>query len=292
VSTARGVPVAVSGRAERGRGVSLLPSAVTVLALCLGVSSIKFALDGQPGASYALIAAAAVLDALDGRIARLLDVSSRIGAELDSLADAVSFGVSPAIVLYLTVLEGSRGGWVVALVFLVCTVLRLARYNTLIDDDNAPPYAKEFFTGVPSPSGAMVALLPLAVFLQFGDGWWTSAPLVALWVLGDAALVISRLHTLSVNSIQVPSRYAAPFLVLVGAVIAGLIVYPYLVVVGLTLVYLAHLPLATRRWRWLAAHPEVWDAAPAQRKAVRRRSQRRLGLRPPRVRRLAGRRRP
>lgn len=277
---------------ERGRGVSLLPSAVTVLALCLGLSSVKFALDGELGTSYALIAAAAVLDAVDGRIARLLDVSSRIGAELDSLADAISFGVAPAIVLYLTVLEGSRAGWVVALVFVVCTVLRLARYNNLLDDDTQPPYAKEFFTGVPSPSGAMVALLPVPLQLQLGDGWWSDAPEVGVWTLLVAGLVISRLPTLSVNSIRVPSRYAAPFLVLVGAVIAGIIVFPYIVVVLLTFAYLGHLPLALRRWRWLAAHPEVWDVAPAQRKAVRRLSQRRLGLRPPRVRRPAGRRRP
>ena len=277
---------------ERGRGVSLLPSAVTVLALCLGLSSVKFALDGQLGTSYALIAAAAVLDALDGRIARLLDVSSRIGAELDSLADAISFGVSPAIVLYLTVLGGSRAGWVVALVFVVCTVLRLARYNTLIDDDTQPPYAKEFFTGVPSPSGALVVLLPVPFALQWGQGWWSSAPVVGVWMLLVSALVISRLPTLSVNSIRVPSRYAAPLLVLVGAVIAGLTVFPHVVVVLLTVAYLVHLPFATRRWRWLGAHPEVWDAAPAQRKAIRQLSRRRLGLRPPRVRRPAGRRRP
>jgi CDP-diacylglycerol--serine O-phosphatidyltransferase len=277
---------------ERGRGISLLPSAVTVLALCLGLSSVKFALDGQLGTSYALVAAAAVLDALDGRIARLLDVSSRIGAELDSLADAISFGVSPALVLYLTVLDGSRAGWVVTLVFVVCTVLRLARYNTLIDDDTKPPYASEFFTGVPSPSGAMLALVPIPLQMVLGEGWWSSAPVVGIWVVAVAALVVSRLPTLSVNSIRVPSRLAAPFLVLVGATIAGLIVFPYLVVLLLTAAYLAHLPLATRRWRWLGAHPEVWDVAPAQRKAVRQLSRRRLGLRPPRVRRLAGRRRP
>lgn len=277
---------------ERTRGTSMLPSAVTVLAMCLGLSAVKFALDGALGFAYFSVAAAAVLDALDGRIARLLDVSSRIGAELDSLADAISFGVAPALVLFVTMLNGSRGGWVVSLVFVVCTVLRLARYNTLLDDDTGPPFAKEFFTGVPSPSGAMVVLLPVAVSLQWGPGWWSSPPVVALWVLGVAGLMVSRLPTLAISSVGVPPRYAAPYLVLVGAIIAGLTVFPYAMVVGLTVVYLAHLPLAARRWRWLAAHPGAWHAPAAQRDTVRGRSQRRLRLRTPGARgRLAGRRR-
>lgn len=282
-----------AGEGSRHPTIRLLPSAVTVLALCSGLSAVRFALDGEPGLAYALVAAAAVLDALDGRIARLLDVESRIGAELDSLSDAVSFGVAPALVLYATLFEGSRAAWVVALVFAVSTVLRLARFNTLLDDDTAPPYAKEFFTGVPSPAGAVLALLPLAVTLQLGDGWWSRPPVVAVWMLAVAALVISRLPTLSLASLQVAPRFAGLVLVGVGGVFAALLVYPFVLAVVLSLGYLGHLPFAVRRQRWLAAHPEVWEEAPAVRKALRRRTSRRLdlGLRPPRVRRLAGRRR-
>lgn len=275
---------------ERGRPISLLPSVITVLALCLGMSAVKFGLDGKLEAAYYLVAGAAVLDAVDGRIARLLDVSSAIGAELDSLADAVSFGVAPALLLYITLLDGNRGGWVVALVFVVCVVLRLARFNTLIDAD-PPPSGKDFFTGVPSPSGAMVALLPLAVTQQHGEGWWSNPVLVSFWVLASAGLVISRIPTLSVSAIRVPSRFAAPALVGVAAVIAGLVVYPLVLVLALTVAYLAHLPLAARMHQRSLASTRSWSAGPV-RFGRRRPSARRLGLRPPRVRRLAGRRRP
>jgi len=276
----------------------LLPSAVTVLALCAGLSSIKFALDHQLGVALAMIGAASVLDALDGRIARLLDATSRIGAELDSLADAVSFGVAPALVLFVSVLEKNNGGWVVSLVFVVSIVLRLARFNTLLDDETAPVYAKEFFTGVPSPAGGLLVLLPVALLLQWGHGWWSGAVVSAVWVLVISALVISRVPTLSLKTARVPLRYASLLLLAVGTVFAGLIVFPYVFVVAMLLLYVAHIPYAIYRFRWLGSHPEEWDEQTEEQTAVRRpairrsQSTRRLGLRPPRVRRRipAGRR--
>ena len=135
-------------------GIRLLPSTITIAALCAGLSAVKFALEGDPGIALAMIALAAILDSLDGRVARLLDATSKIGAELDSLSDAVSFGVAPALVLYITLLQGFPLGWIVALLFAVSIVLRLARFNTLLDDDSAPSYTKEYFTGVPSPASA------------------------------------------------------------------------------------------------------------------------------------------
>ena len=125
----------------RSSGVRLLPNAITVLAMCAGLSAVQFALAGNLVAAIASIAVAAVLDSLDGRIARLLDATSKMGAELDSLADAISFGVAPALVLYIWKFDGNRAGWVVALVFAVCIILRLARFNTLLDDTEQPPYA-------------------------------------------------------------------------------------------------------------------------------------------------------
>ena len=118
----------------------------------------------------AAVGAAALCDALDGRLARLLDATTRIGAELDSLSDLVSFGVAPALVLYVWALEGSRFGWTVALVFAVCMMLRLARFNTLIDVEDPYPFTKEFFVGVPAPAAALVAGLPLNVTLHLGPG--------------------------------------------------------------------------------------------------------------------------
>src|SRR3979411_2088198 len=141
-------------------GIRLLPNAVTVLALCAGLSAVYFALSGRFELCVAAAGAAALCDALDGRLARMLDASTLIGAELDSLADLVSFGVAPALVMYIWALEGSRFGWIVALVFAVCMALRLARFNPPIDAEDESPFAKEFFVGVPAPAAALSAGLP------------------------------------------------------------------------------------------------------------------------------------
>lgn len=283
----------VAAKPERSRSVRLLPSAVTILALCAGLSAVKFALDGQPGLSLAMVGAAAVLDSLDGRIARMLDATSKMGAELDSLADAISFGVAPALVLYVTLLEGSSGGWIIALVYAVSIVLRLARFNTLLDDDSRPSFAGEYFTGVPAPAGALVALFPLAAYQQWGDGWWDSFYVVAAWTIVSATLIVSRIPTLALKTVSVPPRLAAGLLVLVALGAALLITFPFVLVMVLIAMYLAHIPFAVRSQRWVAARPEAWEYKPAERRAVRRatrrrqppgarrRSSARLGLRRP-----------
>ncbi|KZF08248.1 MULTISPECIES: CDP-diacylglycerol--serine O-phosphatidyltransferase [unclassified Rhodococcus (in: high G+C Gram-positive bacteria)] len=282
----------ITRRAKPPAAIRLLPSVVTILALCSGLSAVKFALDGQLGTALAMIGAAAILDALDGRIARLLDATSKIGAELDSLSDAISFGVAPALVLYVTLLEGSSGGWIVALVYAVSIVLRLARFNTLLDEDDTPAYAREYFTGVPAPAGALIAMAPIAGFEQFGDGWWASFYVVAGWAILTAGLIVSRIPTLALKTVSVPPRLAAILLVLVALLAAALITFPLILLMGLVLAYLVHIPFAVRSQRWTAARPYTWDAKPAERRAERRairrapgnarRSQARLGLRRPR----------
>jgi CDP-diacylglycerol---serine O-phosphatidyltransferase len=273
-----------------GAGVRLLPNAITVLALCSGLSALRFALDGNYTGALAAIALAVLLDALDGRLARLLDATSRIGAELDSLADCVSFGVAPAAVLFVWALDGTRFGWPVALVFTVCVVLRLARFNTLLDDTEALPFAKEFFVGIPSPAGALLALLPLTMFLQFGAGWWSSPVTVAAWTITVAIAMVSRLPTLSMKTVQVSPRAVAPLLVLIAYLAAVVITFPFASLAVAMLLYLIHVPYASYRYRWLARHPSAWEVPPRQRRAIRRtaRSMRRLGLRPPLRRRVAG----
>ena len=268
-------------------GVRLLPNAITVLALCAGLSSVQFALDGRYEAAVLAIAVAALFDSLDGRLARLLDATSRVGAELDSLADAVSFGVAPALVLFVWGLSGERTGWPVALVFVVCVVLRLARFNTLHDDAEQPPFAKEFFVGVPSPPGALLALLPLVVTLHLGHGWWSSPAVVSVWTVLAAMLMVSRIPTLSMKTVRVPPRAIVPMLVLIVIVAAWVITYPFAALSLAMLLYLLHLPYSVYRYRWLAAHPEAWEAPPRQRRAIRR-SARRLQPRPPLRRRVAG----
>jgi CDP-diacylglycerol---serine O-phosphatidyltransferase len=274
----------------RSSGVRLLPNALTVLAMCAGLSAVQFTLAGNLAAAIASIAIAAVLDSLDGRIARLLDATSKMGAELDSLADAISFGVAPALVLYIWRFDGNRVGWVVALVFAVCIILRLARFNTLLDDTEQPPYAKEFFVGVPSPAGGLLALLPLILTIQIGhEGWWASEPVVMVWTVAVGGLLISRIPTLSVKTFRVPASMVAPLLVLVALLAAAVITYPMMALAAFLVVYLLHVPYAVRRHRWLADHPEAWDVPPRERRAIRRAHGmgRRLGLRPP-IRKVAG----
>src|SRR5690606_11401866 len=215
--------------------------------------------------------------------------SSKMGAELDSLSDAISFGVAPALVLYVWMPGDDRFGWVATLIFAVCMVLRLARFNTLLDEDQ-PAFAGEFFVGVPAPAGGLVALLPVMLTLQFGDGWWSAQLVVVLWTVATAALLISRIPTLSLKKLRAPAKAVAPLLVGVGLLAAAVIQYPLISLATALVLYLAHIPYAVRRYHWLAAHPEAWDVPGHERRAIRRglRGQRRLGLRKPRLRRVAG----
>jgi CDP-diacylglycerol--serine O-phosphatidyltransferase len=271
-------------------GVRLLPNAVTVLALCSGLTAVRFALDGRFELCVLAVAAAAVFDALDGGIARLLDASSRIGAELDSLSDLVAFGVSPALLFYIWRLDGTRFGWVVALVFAVCMALRLARFNTLNDAERRWPFAKEFFTGVPAPAAALVGGLPMLVWLQLGDGWWSASLTVGLWALLAALLMVSRLPTISLKTARVPPRLYPAALVLVGLGFAVLVVAPFALLSAIAVGYLLLLPFTIYRYEWLKRHPEAWDIPTRERRAVARaaRSARRLGLRSPLRRRVSG----
>jgi CDP-diacylglycerol--serine O-phosphatidyltransferase len=266
-----------------------LPSALTVAAVCFGLTSVKFALDGWHKEAIALLAVAAILDALDGRIARLLNATSRMGAEIDSLADAVNFGVAPAFIVYATLFPQSQAGWIVVLLYAVCIVLRLARFNSLLDTDQ-PAYEKEYFVGMPAPAGAIGAIGPLAVKLQFGDGWWTSEWAVSLWMVGVSLLVVSRIPMRKIHTFTVSQNQMVPVLALVAAGVAAAIFYGYFVIMVIIVAYACHIPFAIRSKRWAAEHPETWEDKPKQRRAARRRIRRtqphrrsvaRLGLRRP-----------
>ncbi|WP_442790388.1 CDP-diacylglycerol--serine O-phosphatidyltransferase [Nocardia sp. CDC153] len=270
---------------RRNRTVRLLPSMVTILGLCSGLSAVKFAMEGKLGIALALVGAAAIFDMLDGRIARMLDATTKMGAELDSLSDAIAFGVAPALVLYVTFLHADSIGWILALLFAVCMVLRLARFNTLMDDDNRPDWQREYFVGVPAPAGALIVLLPIALSEQFGDGWWVSFPVVAVWTVLTGLLCVSTLPTLAIKSVSVAPRTAPILLVLVGLVAALLVTYPLILMMALVALYLCHIPFAVHSARWVAARPETWHHKPAERRAQRRaqRRQRPLAGRVPRV---------
>jgi CDP-diacylglycerol--serine O-phosphatidyltransferase len=270
---------------RRRAGLGILPSAMTVLAICLGLTSIKYALDGRATLAMALLVLAAILDALDGRIARALGATSRMGQEIDSLADAVNFGVAPAFIVYATLLKDSQAGWIVVLLYAVCIVLRLARYNALVGVDQ-PAYEKEYFVGMPAPAGAVGAIGPIAAKLQFGDGWWTSQWAVSIWMIGVSLLVVSRIPMRKVHTFSVPPPWTAAALALLAIATAAAFVFPYWVIMVIIVAYVCHIPFAVRSKRWAAAHPEAWESKPRRRRAVRRagphrRSVARLGLRRP-----------
>jgi CDP-diacylglycerol--serine O-phosphatidyltransferase len=246
-----------------------LPSSMTVLAICLGLTSIKFALDDRPTEAMALIAIAAIIDALDGRIARVLNATSRMGQEIDSLADAINFGVAPAFIVYALLLQDTRVGWIVVLLYAVCIVLRLARYNALLDVD-LPAYTKQYFVGMPAPAGAIGSIGPLAAKMEFGDGWWTSWWAVSLWMIGVSLLVVSRIPMRKIHTFEVPPNMVAPLLALLAIATAAAFVFPYLTILVIIVAYVCHIPFSVRSKSWLAAHPEVWGDKPKEQRQARR----------------------
>lgn len=280
-------------------GVRFLPNAITVLALSTGLTSVVFATQGRWMAAMIAIGAAAVLDSLDGPTARLLNSTSRIGAELDSLADLSSFGICPAIMLYLWKLDEydtqtAWFGWAVCLTYAVCTALRLARFNSLLEDDTPKPFAKGFFTGIPSPPGALLVMVPILLTEQFGSGWWSDIWPVSLWTLFVGILMVSQLPTIALKSVRISNKFIVPMLVLTVLGVAALFFQPRITaLVGLT-VYFLHLPYAFFRYRYLAKHPELWgdsdDSEESEHPPIRRSGRRvRLTVRMPRRRRVAGR---
>jgi CDP-diacylglycerol--serine O-phosphatidyltransferase len=272
--------------------VRFLPNAITVLAVSSGLTAVAFALSSAlPGHyTYAIgaIALAAILDSLDGPAARLLHSQSRIGAELDSLSDCVSFGVAPALVVYIWGLSGHTLGWAAVLVYAACTLLRLARFNSLLDDPNPKPWAKGFFIGVPSPAGALLAMVPLLLTIRFGPGFWSDPWPVGLWVIAIGILMISRIPSIALKSVRVPPGLIVPMLVLLVIGVAALFYEPHLIMLIGLAVYLLHLPYAWWKYQYLRRHPELWTAS--DRTRVRLASRRpRLSVRMPRRRRVAGR---
>jgi CDP-diacylglycerol---serine O-phosphatidyltransferase len=277
-------------RGRRPMNLQILPSAMTVLSICAGLTAIRFALQHQPVPAMVLIVAAAILDGLDGRVARMLDAQTRLGAEIDSLADAVNFGVTPALVLYVSMLSKWPVGWVVVLLYAVCVVLRLARYNALQDDGTQPPYAHEFFVGMPAPAGAVSMIGLMGLKLQFGEGWWTSVWFLCIWVTGTSILMVSGIPMRKMHTVRVPQNYATAVLLVLVLFAAAAVLEPFITIWVIIIAYLCHVPFAVRTKRWLDKHPEVWDDKPTHRRAVRRanrraqpsrRSMTRLGLRKP-----------
>lgn len=226
----------------------LLPNMVTVAALCAGLTALRAAFNGDFGTAVTLIILAAVLDGLDGRLARLLRSESKIGAELDSLCDFVNFGVVPGLVLYLWALDDlPRVGWIATLIYTACCLLRLARFNT---DAKAPPSEVEHvdggFVGVPSPAGAMLALMPIFIAFLLGTVAAPPTGLIAAWMVFVGVLMIGTFPTPSLKGMSVAREKATYVVIGFVAVLAVLTAYPWATLVALDAAYLGLLV-----WGWL-----------------------------------------
>lgn len=243
----------------------LVPNVITLLALCAGLTAIRMAFENHLELALGAIAFAALLDGIDGRVARMLKGTSRFGAELDSLADFVNFGVAPALILYFWGLHDIKSvGWMATLVFAICAALRLARFNVMIDDPNQPAWAGNFFTGIPAPAGAITVLLP--IYLNFLG---VPRSLAAIWLtfgytLLIALLMVSRLPVFSGKRVgkRVPPEMVLPIFVVIVLLFAVLLSFPWEFLTVGTILYLAALPLGWlsyreyRRKDALAADPQ------------------------------------
>lgn len=232
----------------------LLPNLVTLLSLCAGLTAMRLAIEGDDKLDRAVvfILIAAVLDGLDGRLARLLKGTSRFGAELDSLADFVSFGVAPAMILYTYSLHNIPSlGWLVALAFAMAAALRLARFNVMIDDPMRPDWQKNFFVGIPAPAGALAGLLPIYIHLVGIDRPAGFVVLEAVYALFIALMMVSRIPTYAGKTLgsRVPREWAIPLLLAVALFITLLVIHTFLLLLVITLVYLALIPLGVSRYR-------------------------------------------
>jgi len=247
---------------------TLAPNLVTLLALCAGLTAIRMAFESRYVLAVAAIVFAAILDGLDGRLARFLKGTSRFGAELDSLSDFVNFGVAPALILYFWDLHDLKSaGWIAAMAFAICGSLRLARFNVMIDDPDRPAWTANFFVGIPAPAGAITVLLPIyLVFLgvpRSGVLTW----LTLVYTLAIALLMVSRVPVFSGKRVgtRVPPEMVGPLIVVVVLSIALLIAYPWVVLTAGTLAYLIALPfgwLSYRNHERRSAEIQVEAAAP------------------------------
>ena len=242
----------------------LFPNMITLASLCCGLSAIRYALDARWELSVGFILVSALLDGMDGRIARMLGASSNFGAQLDSLADFVCFGVAPAMVMYLWQLHDVRGiGWAVMLFYACCCALRLARFNTGLSEEPQAAWKKQFFTGVPSPAGGIMCLLPLIFFLQMEH---QAAPPVVyslFHVLLIGVLMASRIPTFAAKNLRIKHELVLPVMLGAALMVVVFIIEPWLFILLISAAYIGSIGLSLRHYRALqAGDAAVLPAAP------------------------------
>lgn len=231
----------------------MIPNLMTISAMAAGLTSIQFALNEKWEFAVLAILMATILDALDGAVARLLNAQSDFGAQLDSLSDFLAFGVAPAIILHTWILQDSgKVGWMAMIIYAAATALRLARFN--VTQENLPAWKKGFFSGIPSPAGSGLALLPLIVWIQFPDffeQFGFMSWLVGIWMIAIAAMMVSRIPTFSTKGIKMPAKMGMPLLALAAFVIAALVHAPWQTLTVLAVMYAGSIPFAIRHFRKL-----------------------------------------
>lgn len=223
----------------------LFPSIVTMIALCAGLTSVRYGFDHKWEQSVLLILLAAFLDGMDGRLARYLDVTSDFGAQIDSLTDFINFGIAPAIIIYMWVLKGINVhgvGWGVVLVFAVCMAIRLARFNVSLKDDSKE--SDLFFVGMPAPLCGVLLVFPMVISFEFESLLFILNPwFVGLYTLVIAFAAASRIRTFSIKKIHVAQEYVTLVLACIGLVIAFLIIRPWITISVLCALYIISIPI-------------------------------------------------
>lgn len=228
---------------------AVLPNTVTALALCSGLTAIRFGILGNWEAAVLMVLAAALLDGIDGKIARLVRAESRFGAELDSLSDAISFGVAPALILYLWSLHDfGRFGWLVALLLALFCVLRLARFNANIDREHQPHKSAGFLTGVPAPAGALLALTPLYLWLWTGEEAIRLPLVIAPWTVFVAVLMISSIATFG-PTLRLKQNVRFEAVAVLVVFVAALVSAPWPTLAVTAIAYLVTIPFSVRSYR-------------------------------------------
>jgi len=236
----------------------MIPSVLTILALCAGLTAIRFGLQERWEAAVIAILVAGIFDGLDGRIARILGQSSKFGAELDSLSDIVCFGVAPAVLVFFWSLHEAGGvGWAAVMLFAVCCALRLARFNSRLEKPDRPVWAGRFFTGVSAPAGAGMALLPMILSFGFQSSVFSSPAITGIVLVAVAGLMVSQVPTFSLKSDRIPQRFVLPILLAVGLTAAFFASTPWLTMGAVCILYIGSIPFSVRLYRRLRATSQL-----------------------------------
>ncbi len=243
----------------------LFPNMITLAGLCCGLSSVRFAMADRWELAVAFILAAAIIDGMDGRVARMLGATSQFGAQLDSLSDFICFGVAPALILYIWQLnQAGDVGWAIALFFSVCAALRLARFNTALLEGDKEPWEKQFFTGVPSPAGGVLALFPIVLSMLTSQEFMPPVLITAAHMLVVGALMASRIPTFAGKHMRIKHEWVLPFMVVASMLLVVFIIQPWLLLCIVSLAYVASIYFSVRLYRKLRAESNLAKRAAVQ----------------------------